>query len=58
MRQVSAKPTLEESWKTITGEVTALDEAQVGGWKDDIDTLLVFVRAPHPTRSQCSSNGA
>ncbi|KAK1235154.1 hypothetical protein PQX77_001631 [Marasmius sp. AFHP31] len=35
-------PTLEKSWEVIMKEVTALDEGLVGGWKDDIDTLLVF----------------
>ncbi|KAK1230988.1 hypothetical protein PQX77_005905 [Marasmius sp. AFHP31] len=36
------KPTLEKSWEVIMKEVTALDEGLVGGWKEDIDTLLVF----------------
>ncbi|KAL0063655.1 hypothetical protein AAF712_009454 [Marasmius tenuissimus] len=36
------KPTLERSWEVITKEVTSLDEGLVGGWKEDIDTLLVF----------------
>ncbi|KAK1219096.1 hypothetical protein PQX77_018195, partial [Marasmius sp. AFHP31] len=35
-------PTLEKSWEVIMKEVTALDEGLVGGWKEDIDTLLVF----------------
>ncbi|KAK1235340.1 hypothetical protein PQX77_001441 [Marasmius sp. AFHP31] len=35
-------PTLEKSWEVIMKEVTALDEGPVGGWKEDIDTLLVF----------------
>ncbi|KAK1219675.1 hypothetical protein PQX77_017626 [Marasmius sp. AFHP31] len=35
-------PTLETSWEVIMKEVTALDEGLVGGWKEDIDTLLVF----------------
>ncbi|KAK1219676.1 hypothetical protein PQX77_017627 [Marasmius sp. AFHP31] len=34
--------TLEKSWEVIMKEVTALDEGLVGGWKEDIDTLLVF----------------
>ncbi|KAK1219674.1 hypothetical protein PQX77_017625 [Marasmius sp. AFHP31] len=38
----SPRPTLEKSWEVITKEVTALDEGLVGGWKEDIDTLLVF----------------
>ncbi|KAL0065154.1 hypothetical protein AAF712_007824 [Marasmius tenuissimus] len=39
---VPSKPTLEKSWEVIMKEVTALDEGLVGGWKEDIDTLLVF----------------
>ncbi|KAL0062915.1 hypothetical protein AAF712_010236 [Marasmius tenuissimus] len=35
-------PTLQKSWEVIMKEVTALDEGFVGGWKEDIDTLLVF----------------
>ncbi|KAK1235153.1 hypothetical protein PQX77_001630 [Marasmius sp. AFHP31] len=36
------EPTLEKSWDVIMKEVTSLDEGLVGGWKEDIDTLLVF----------------
>ncbi|KAK1219163.1 hypothetical protein PQX77_018121 [Marasmius sp. AFHP31] len=36
------EPTPEKSWEVIMEEVTSLDEGLVGGWKDDIDTLLVF----------------
>ncbi|KAL0062883.1 hypothetical protein AAF712_010204 [Marasmius tenuissimus] len=36
------KPTLEKSWEVVMKEVTLLDEGLVGGWKEDIDTLLVF----------------
>ncbi|KAL0070037.1 hypothetical protein AAF712_002934 [Marasmius tenuissimus] len=36
------KPTMEKSWEVVTKEVTAHDEALFAGWKDDIDTLLVF----------------
>ncbi|KAJ8083558.1 hypothetical protein PM082_009433 [Marasmius tenuissimus] len=36
------KPTLERSWEVIMKEVTSLDEGFVKGWKEDIDTLLVF----------------
>ncbi|KAK1222793.1 hypothetical protein PQX77_014361 [Marasmius sp. AFHP31] len=35
-------PSLEKSWEVIMTEVTSLDEGLVGGWKEDIDTLLVF----------------
>ncbi|KAK1218347.1 hypothetical protein PQX77_018989, partial [Marasmius sp. AFHP31] len=35
-------PTLEKSWEVIMKEVTALDEGLVAGWKEDLDTLLVF----------------
>ncbi|KAK1236395.1 hypothetical protein PQX77_000335 [Marasmius sp. AFHP31] len=38
----SKQPTLEESWRVLTKEVTSLDDALIGGWKEDIDTLLVF----------------
>ncbi|KAK1235712.1 hypothetical protein PQX77_001083 [Marasmius sp. AFHP31] len=37
-----SKPTLEKSWEVIMTEVTSLDEGLVAGWKEDIDTLLVF----------------
>ncbi|KAL0062920.1 hypothetical protein AAF712_010241, partial [Marasmius tenuissimus] len=33
---------IEKSWEVVMKEVTALDDGLVGGWKDDIDTLLVF----------------
>ncbi|KAK1226138.1 hypothetical protein PQX77_010889 [Marasmius sp. AFHP31] len=36
------KPTLEKSWEVIMKEVTSLDDGLVRGWKEDIDTLLVF----------------
>ncbi|KAK1219617.1 hypothetical protein PQX77_017664 [Marasmius sp. AFHP31] len=36
------EPMLVESWEVITKEVTLLDDGLVGGWKEDIDTLLVF----------------
>ncbi|KAJ8085374.1 hypothetical protein PM082_011036 [Marasmius tenuissimus] len=36
------QPTLEKSWDVVMTEVTSLDEGLVGGWKEDIDTLLVF----------------
>ncbi|KAL0065150.1 hypothetical protein AAF712_007820 [Marasmius tenuissimus] len=36
------KPTPEKSWEVIMTEVNSLDDGLVGGWKDDIDTLLVF----------------
>ncbi|KAK1223548.1 hypothetical protein PQX77_013579 [Marasmius sp. AFHP31] len=40
--RIPDKPTLERSWEVIMKEVTSLDEGLVGGWKEDIDTLLVF----------------
>ncbi|KAJ8084718.1 hypothetical protein PM082_003494 [Marasmius tenuissimus] len=40
--QVPKKPTLEASWKAIEREMRSLEEGWTGGWKDDIDTLLVF----------------
>ncbi|KAL0057203.1 hypothetical protein AAF712_016163 [Marasmius tenuissimus] len=39
------EPTLEESWEVIKNEVTSLDYMLIGGWKEDIDTLLISVRA-------------
>ncbi|KAG7098082.1 hypothetical protein E1B28_000056 [Marasmius oreades] len=36
------KPTLQESWATIIKTVDSFDEDMVGGYKEDIDTLLVF----------------
>ncbi|KAG7098379.1 hypothetical protein E1B28_000337 [Marasmius oreades] len=36
------KPTLEQSWDAITKTVDELDEDLVKGYKEDIDTLLVF----------------
>ncbi|KAK1218722.1 hypothetical protein PQX77_018621 [Marasmius sp. AFHP31] len=40
--QFSEKPTLEASWEAIEKEMRSLEEGCRGGWKDDIDTLLVF----------------
>ncbi|KAK1236512.1 hypothetical protein PQX77_000241 [Marasmius sp. AFHP31] len=39
---VPEKPTLEASWEAIEKEMRSLEEGWMGGWKDDIDTLLVF----------------
>ncbi|KAK1228189.1 hypothetical protein PQX77_008783 [Marasmius sp. AFHP31] len=36
------KPTLEKSWEVFMKEVSSLDDGLVSGWKEDIDTLLVF----------------
>ncbi|KAK7037838.1 hypothetical protein VNI00_010799 [Paramarasmius palmivorus] len=36
------KPTLAESFEKISKAVEKYDEEQVKGWKEDIDTLLVF----------------
>ncbi|EEB99992.1 hypothetical protein MPER_00173, partial [Moniliophthora perniciosa FA553] len=36
------KPTLNESWEKVLKEVARHDEDMVKGWRDDIDTLLVF----------------
>ncbi|KAL0063371.1 hypothetical protein AAF712_009766 [Marasmius tenuissimus] len=33
---------VEKSWEVVMKEVTALDEGLTTGWKEDIDTLLVF----------------
>ncbi|ESK81454.1 hypothetical protein Moror_15812 [Moniliophthora roreri MCA 2997] len=39
------KPTRTESWERMLKEVSRHDEDMVKGWRDDIDTLLVFVRS-------------
>ncbi|KAK1235036.1 hypothetical protein PQX77_001745 [Marasmius sp. AFHP31] len=39
---VPKKPTLEASWEAIEKEMRSMEEGWMGGWKDDIDTLLVF----------------
>ncbi|KAJ8083520.1 hypothetical protein PM082_009394 [Marasmius tenuissimus] len=36
------KPTVEKSWEVLMKEVNSSDEGLVGGWKEDIDTLLAF----------------
>ncbi|ESK87589.1 hypothetical protein Moror_1968 [Moniliophthora roreri MCA 2997] len=36
------KPTRTESWERMLKEVARHDEDMVKGWRDDIDTLLVF----------------
>ncbi|KAK1220268.1 hypothetical protein PQX77_016973 [Marasmius sp. AFHP31] len=46
--QIPGKPTPERSWEAIMKEVTSLDEGLVKGWKEDIDTLLVFVGSRSP----------
>ncbi|KAF9257462.1 hypothetical protein L218DRAFT_935763, partial [Marasmius fiardii PR-910] len=39
---MSERPTAQQSWETILRQVDRLDEDQVRGYKEDIDTLLVF----------------
>ncbi|KAK1228188.1 hypothetical protein PQX77_008782 [Marasmius sp. AFHP31] len=39
---LTGKPTLERSWEVIMKEVSSLDDGLIVGWKEDIDTLLVF----------------
>ncbi|KAK1216218.1 hypothetical protein PQX77_021156 [Marasmius sp. AFHP31] len=41
-KRAAELPTVEKSWEVLTKEVNSLDEGLVGGWKEDIDTLLVF----------------
>ncbi|KAK7030389.1 hypothetical protein VNI00_014133 [Paramarasmius palmivorus] len=41
-RNKNAAPTLDESWETTLKEVNRYDQDMVQGWKEDIDTLLVF----------------
>ncbi|KAL0577355.1 hypothetical protein V5O48_004638 [Marasmius crinis-equi] len=36
------KPLLEDSWRIVMKEVVDIDDEQLTGWKEDIDTLLVF----------------
>ncbi|KAL0566367.1 hypothetical protein V5O48_015646 [Marasmius crinis-equi] len=36
-------PGLEDSWKAVMREVVEIDDDQFKSWKEDIDTLLVFV---------------
>ncbi|KAL0062894.1 hypothetical protein AAF712_010215 [Marasmius tenuissimus] len=38
----SQDPALDKAWEVVMKEVTSLDDGLVGGWKEDIDTLLVF----------------
>ncbi|KAK1215905.1 hypothetical protein PQX77_021472 [Marasmius sp. AFHP31] len=38
----SEKPTPERSWEAVMKEVGGIDEGMWHGWKEDIDTLLVF----------------
>ncbi|KAF9255665.1 hypothetical protein L218DRAFT_912110, partial [Marasmius fiardii PR-910] len=37
------KPTLEKSWEEIDKRLDRIDDDLVAGYKDDIDTLLVFI---------------
>ncbi|KAK1220162.1 hypothetical protein PQX77_017091 [Marasmius sp. AFHP31] len=37
-------PTLEKLWEVVMKEVDSLDDSLVKGWREDIDTLLVFIR--------------
>jgi hypothetical protein len=39
------RPTVDDSWDRLTKEVSKYDDVAVKLWKEDIDTLLVFVRA-------------
>jgi hypothetical protein len=34
-----------EPWEELMKEVKKYDKEEVEGWREDIDTLLVFVRA-------------
>ncbi|KAL0564796.1 hypothetical protein V5O48_017243 [Marasmius crinis-equi] len=38
----ASKPSVDESWRVVMKEVVGIDDEQFTGWKDDIDTLLVF----------------
>ena len=40
------KPTDDESFEKLLSVVGKFDEELVKGWRDDIDTLLVFVSSP------------
>ena len=37
------KPTVDKSFEVLLTKVEKYDEELVKGWKEDIDTLLVFV---------------
>ncbi|KAK1220488.1 hypothetical protein PQX77_016738 [Marasmius sp. AFHP31] len=41
-RMPTEPPTLDKSWEVVMKEVDSLDDGLVKGWKEDIDTLLVF----------------
>ena len=36
---------LEEAWEKLIKETNKYDDDMVKNWKEDIDTLLVFVRS-------------
>ncbi|KAL0577433.1 hypothetical protein V5O48_004543 [Marasmius crinis-equi] len=38
----ASNPSLEKSWKIVMKEVVDIDDEQFKGWKEDVDTLLVF----------------
>ena len=40
------KPTVDKSFEVLLTKVEKYDEELVKGWRDDIDTLLVFVSSP------------
>ncbi|EEB93141.1 hypothetical protein MPER_08247 [Moniliophthora perniciosa FA553] len=48
-----AKTTADKSWEIMMKEVTRYDEDTVKGWKEEIDTLLVFVRVFQPSVIYC-----
>ncbi|ESK92304.1 hypothetical protein Moror_4643 [Moniliophthora roreri MCA 2997] len=47
--ETRVKPTIEESFDKVLKEVTRYDEDLVKGWRDVINTLLVFVRFIGPS---------
>lgn len=37
------KPDATSGWKTITDTMARYDEKMLGGWKDELGNLLIFV---------------
>ena len=42
------KPDSTEGWKTITDTMAKYDEKMLGGWKDELGNLLIFVCPAFP----------
>lgn len=62
MNALVVPPPIENTWTRISKIVRGLDEAKVKDYKEDIDTILVFVRTTPglssvSRRSSCSTTG-